>query len=299
MVLVIGISGVTSCGKEELARNLKGKLDLKGHIVEVVGQDAFDTQANLEQTDTIDFGRLVAAVSTACGRSEVVIVEGSRAFHESGYLVNESVRLTDSMHVRLWLEISKEACYNRGMAEGRITDTFFHKTLWPQHMKYKTDVFVNETKKVANSSFFQISSEQTTGSILQQAMAKVEQLLYTHATDQRKGSIHHSLGAAVTNVVIPIAAHCHSRVQQGVEVVRTAGLVDDSCNVDSDDVSDMKTLTRQESIQAAVDMVKERKGPGRAASMGMVITFSVITVGLAYTKLQMDDDLRCACIIYR
>jgi len=121
------------------------------------------------------------AVNDACTRHQIVIVEGFRAFHESGYRLSDYERtLTDMMKVRIWLEISKETCrYRRSQREAASDDlTLFEFSLWPCHTKYKQELWANVANGVTGP-LFEIDAEKTPNKIFEEAMERIAPLLLT------------------------------------------------------------------------------------------------------------------------
>eukprot|EP00931_Biecheleriopsis_adriatica_P075180 TRINITY_DN49105_c0_g1_i1.p1 TRINITY_DN49105_c0_g1~~TRINITY_DN49105_c0_g1_i1.p1 ORF type:complete len:196 (-),score=42.65 TRINITY_DN49105_c0_g1_i1:44-631(-) len=189
MALLIGISGATRCGKGQLSANLSKELEQAGLTCTVVGQDRFATcphrvklppgsafEARYEYTDSIDFGAFIKAVDAARQRSQVVVVEGFRAFHESGKLLADGVSLTQAMALRFWLEIGYDTCHQRRMSSTKVPQTLFDKALWPCHLKYKEEVFSNVEDGVTGP-IMQIPGDLTYDEILEQAMEQLRPLI--------------------------------------------------------------------------------------------------------------------------
>jgi hypothetical protein len=196
MALLIGVSGVSCSGRGELSRSIQEKLEGDGHRVSLVVQDNFDTnasrvrlppeappQAAYEYTESIDFDRFLGAVNDACARSQIVIVEGFRVFHESDppkHLANWDRPLTEAMKVRIWLEISQKTCHQRRNATRVMTEGLFDQALWPCHMKYKEDVLANVSNGVTGP-LLEINGEQALSQVFEQAMEHIAPFLLTVA----------------------------------------------------------------------------------------------------------------------
>ena len=194
--VVIGISGASRCGKGTLSGNLKTEIRKRtGLRVAVVGQDAFATLqsrrcpeasprgARWEYTDSIDFHAFVADVRHQCSRNDVVIVEGFRAFHESGIPFAGSRSLNGSMHLRIWLEVSRETCYERRMATTRVSRALFNQALWPCHESYREEVFDSPDRGL--SPPLVIDGENSPESIVRDGLPHVLSLLSRHGISQR------------------------------------------------------------------------------------------------------------------
>ena len=117
---VIGISGCTRSGKSTLASALAEALGASKTAV--IRQDRFaskglaaQAEGGWESTDSIDFKAFRDAVVEASKSKHFVIVEGFRAFATPRPLGG----VVDLLHHLVWIELSREACYERRMATMR------------------------------------------------------------------------------------------------------------------------------------------------------------------------------------
>ena len=117
--LVIGISGCTRSGKSTLASALAEALGAAKTAV--IRQDRFaskvlaaQAEGGWESTDSIDFKAFRDAVVEASKSKHFVIVEGFRAFAS-----RPPGGVVDLLHHLVWIELSREACYERRMATAR------------------------------------------------------------------------------------------------------------------------------------------------------------------------------------
>lgn len=207
MPMLVGISGATRCGKGSLSKGIKHRLgEVASHLrVAVVGQDRFfdqrarsklvkDGQAPTmehawEHTASIDFAKFVKAVQDACATSDVVIVEGYRAFHESGLLLKKNTTLTAAMKLRFWLEISENTCRMRRMATKAVNTKVFDEALWPLHEDYKAEV-MSAVQTGAVDSLIEISGEDAPNEILAEAMQHVLAAIEGHPVQNAKRQPH-------------------------------------------------------------------------------------------------------------
>ena len=140
--LVIGISGCTRSGKSTLASALAEALGASKTAV--IRQDRFaskvlaaQAEGGWESTDSIDFKAFRDAVVEASkGSKRFVIVEGFRAFAS-----RPPGGVVDLLHHLVWIELSREACYERRMATARVTEECFDRHLWPRHYEYWESCF--------------------------------------------------------------------------------------------------------------------------------------------------------------
>ena len=140
--LVIGISGCTRSGKSTLASALAEALGASKTAV--VRQDRFaskvlaaQAEGGWESTDSIDFKAFRNAVVEASkGSKRFVIVEGFRAFAS-----RPPGGVVDLLHHLVWIELSRETCYERRMATTRVSEECFDRHLWPRHYEYLESCF--------------------------------------------------------------------------------------------------------------------------------------------------------------
>ena len=140
--LVIGISGCTRSGKSTLASALAEALGASKTAV--IRQDRFASkvlaaraEGGWESTDSIDFNAFRDAVVEASkGSKHFVIVEGFRAFAS-----RPPGGVVDLLHHLFWIELSREACYERRMATMRVSEECFDRHLWPRHDEYRRSCF--------------------------------------------------------------------------------------------------------------------------------------------------------------
>ena len=139
--LVIGISGCTRSGKSTLASALAEALGASKTAV--IRQDRFaskvlaaQAEGGWESTDSIDFKAFRDAVVEASKSKHFVIVEGFRAFAS-----RPPGGVVDLLHHLIWIELSREACYERRMATTRVTEEYFDRNLWPRHYEYWQSCF--------------------------------------------------------------------------------------------------------------------------------------------------------------
>ena len=139
--LVIGISGCTRSGKSTLASALAEALGASKTAV--IRQDRFaskglaaQAEGGWESTDSIDFKAFRDAVVEASKSKHFVIVEGFRAFAS-----RPPGGVVDLLHHLVWIELSREACYERRMATMPVTEEDFDRHLWPRHDEYRRSCF--------------------------------------------------------------------------------------------------------------------------------------------------------------
>ena len=139
--LVIGISGCTRSGKSTLASALAEALGASETAV--IRQDRFaskrlaaQVEGGWESTDSIDFKAFRDAVVEASKSKHFVIVEGFRAFAS-----RPPGGVVDLLHHLVWIELSREACYERRMATMPVTEEDFDRHLWPRHDEYRRSCF--------------------------------------------------------------------------------------------------------------------------------------------------------------
>ena len=138
---VIGISGCTRSGKSTLASALAEALGASKTAV--IRQDRFasnvlaaQAEGGWESTDSIDFKAFRDAVVEASKSKHFVIVEGFRAFAS-----RPPGGVVDLLHHLVWIELSREACYERRMATTRVPEEYFDRHLWPRHVEYRQSCF--------------------------------------------------------------------------------------------------------------------------------------------------------------
>ena len=139
---VIGISGCTRSGKSTLASALAEALGASKTAV--IRQDRFaskglaaQAEGGWESTDSIDFKAFRDVVVEASkGSKHFVIVEGFRAFAS-----RPPGGVVDLLHHLVWIELSREACYERRMATMPVTEEDFDRHLWPLHDEYRRSCF--------------------------------------------------------------------------------------------------------------------------------------------------------------
>ena len=138
---VIGISGCTRSGKSTLASALAEALGASKTAV--IRQDRFasnvlaaQAEGGWESTDSIDFKAFRDAVVEASKSKHFVIVEGFRAFAS-----RPPGGVVDLLHHLVWIELSREACYERRMATMPVTEEDFDRHLWPRHDEYRRSCF--------------------------------------------------------------------------------------------------------------------------------------------------------------
>ena len=130
--LVLGISGCTRSGKSTLASALAEALGASKTAV--IRQDRFaskvlaaQAEGGWESTDSIDFKAFRDAVVEASkGSKHFVIVEGFRAFAS-----RPPGGVVDLLHHLIWIELSREACYERRMATTRVPEEYFDRNPQP------------------------------------------------------------------------------------------------------------------------------------------------------------------------
>ena len=139
--LVLGISGCTRSGKSTLASALAEALGASKTAV--IRQDRFaskrlaaQVESGWESTDSIDFKAFRDAVVEASKSKHFVIVEGFRAFAS-----RPPGGVVDLLHHLIWIELSREACYERRMATMPVTEEDFDRHLWPRHDEYRRSCF--------------------------------------------------------------------------------------------------------------------------------------------------------------
>ena len=139
--LVLGISGCTRSGKSTLASALAEALGASKTAV--IRQDRFaskrlaaQVESGWESTDSIDFKAFRDAVVEASKSKRFVIVEGFRTFASQ-----PPGGVVDLLHHLVWIELSREACYERRMATMPVTEEDFDRHLWPRHDEYRRSCF--------------------------------------------------------------------------------------------------------------------------------------------------------------
>lgn len=172
MAFVVGISGATRSGKLTLAKALAEHFGSTKTVV--LSQDSFASHAlaarhesSFEATESIDHDKLRAALAKLAGsKGKIVIVEGFRAFHDPD--------LVASMHILLWLEVSREVCLARKTATSSATS--FPTHAWPRHDEYREACFSSTGPLASNPpprARLVLNGERPATALLQQAIAAV------------------------------------------------------------------------------------------------------------------------------
>uniref|UniRef100_A0A0G4HR32 Phosphoribulokinase/uridine kinase domain-containing protein n=1 Tax=Chromera velia CCMP2878 TaxID=1169474 RepID=A0A0G4HR32_9ALVE len=161
-VIVIGISGASCSGKSTVSHELHSELGGKTRCALLCQDTAFDVHkiyeqlgGNWEAPEALDHDRFHEQVIAAIRAGhETLSVKGKGCQPPSpfyvileGFLLFHDERLVRLMHLRVWLEIDKDLCYQRRMATKSVPEDYFHSKLWPQHVEYRRRVMGSQPLK--------------------------------------------------------------------------------------------------------------------------------------------------------
>jgi len=155
--IIVGIGGATRSGKSSLARDLCLELGIDFNTI--IPQDKSwkapwerptnEFGINMEVPEAVDWERLKSWIEASLSKKEKVTLKRKHEVLDShpqkyifveGFLIYSQPSIIKLLNKKIFLSISKETCFKRRMATKFTKPEIFSELIWPNYVKYNSNV---------------------------------------------------------------------------------------------------------------------------------------------------------------